>query len=200
MVKQALNTIYCSMLHLLSHISSNLQVTNLAAKAALEESFVQQQFCRNEWLIEAGKVCRHLYFIEKGCIRGYYVIDGKDLSQWFGFENDFVTSFRSYATKTMSTEYIQVVEDSVIWSISRERLDELLVQFPELERLVRLIYEHYYIRLEERYSNAHFQTASGRYEDLLNKTPHILQRMPLGYVASYLGISAETLSRIRGRK
>lgn len=188
------------MLHLLSHISSNLQVTNPAARAALEESFVQQQFCRNEWLIEAGQVCRYLYFIEKGSVRGYYVIDGKDLSQWFGFENDFVTSFRSYATKTMATEYIQVAEDSVIWSISRERLDELLVQFPELERLVRLIYEHYYIRLEERYSNAHFQTAAGRYEDLLKKNPHILQRMPLGYVASYLGISAETLSRIRGRK
>jgi CRP-like cAMP-binding protein len=188
------------MLRLLSHISSILPVTNSAAKTALEESFVQQQFSRNDWLIEAGQVCRYLYFIEKGCIRGYYVIDGKDLSQWFGFENDFVTSFRSYATKTIATEYIQVVEDSIIWSISKERLDELLVQFPELEKLVRLIYEHYYIRLEERYSNAHFQTAAERYEDLLQNNPHILQRMPLGYVASYLGISAETLSRIRNKR
>ena len=191
--------IYCSMLHLLSQLSPAFAVNNQSARAALEAGLVQKHFVKNDWLIEAGQVCRHLYFIEKGCVRGYYMIDGKDLSQWFGFENDFVTSFRSYTHKTISKEYIQVVEDAVIWSISKDELEVLLRQFPELEKLVRLIYEHYYIRLEERYSNAHFQSAAERYEDLLLNNPHILQRMPLGYIASYLGISAETLSRIRNK-
>ncbi|RYD76225.1 MAG: Crp/Fnr family transcriptional regulator, partial [Sphingobacteriales bacterium] len=133
-------------------------------------------------------------------VRGYYIIDGKDQTQWFGFEHDFVLSFRSYITRSASRESIEVLEDdAVIWSIAKDELDALLQQYPELEKLVRLIYEHYYIKLDDRYSNAHFKTAAERYEDLLQNSPHILQRMPLGYIASYLGISAETLSRIRNK-
>jgi CRP-like cAMP-binding protein len=167
---------------------------------ALENIFVQRNAIKNELLIEDGQTCRHLYFLEKGCIRGFANIDGKEVSQWFGFENDFVTSFRSFITRSASREYIQVVEDSVLWCISKDQLDTLLEKFPELEKLVRLIYEQYYIRLEDRYSNAHFKSAAERYDDLLEYSPHILERMPLGYIASYLGISAETLSRIRGKK
>ena len=72
-------------------------------------------------------------------------------------------------------------------------------QFHEIERLVRIAYEKYYIRLEERFVNAHFKTATERYEQLLQQTPHLLERVPLGHIASYLGISQETLSRIRNR-
>jgi len=183
---------------LLSNISLHFQIPP-GAQEALEQLFVQKFFKKNDLLIEDGQVCRHLYFLEQGCIRGFYNIDGKDISQWFGFENDFVTSFRSFITKTASREYIQVVEDSVLWSVSKEQLEELLHQYPELEKMVRLIYEQYYIRLEERYSNAHFKAAAERYDDLLKNSPHILQRIPLGYIASYLGISAETLSRIRNK-
>ncbi|RYY68635.1 MAG: Crp/Fnr family transcriptional regulator [Chitinophagaceae bacterium] len=166
----------------------------------MEELFEEHHFAKNDLLIEAGQICRRLYFLDKGAVRGFYNIDGKDISQWFGFENDFVTSFRSFITRTAATEYIQVVEEARLWSISKEQLDGLLLAHPPLEKLVRSVYEHYYIRLEERYSNAHFKTASERYEDLQTNAPHILQRMPLGYIASYLGISAETLSRIRGKK
>src|SRR6218665_497429 len=185
------------MQNLFSYISPALQISNARAKDALEELFVKKQFSRNDFLIEEGQICRHLYFIEKGSIRGFYNIDGKDVSQWFGFENDFVTSFRSFITRSASQEYIQVTEDTIAWCISKEELDKLLLLFPELEKTVRLIYEQYYIRLEERYSNAHFKTATERYEDLQKHYPHILKRMPLGYIASYLGISSETLSRIR---
>lgn len=188
------------MLHLLAHISPALRIANDEARAALEEKFVQQQYKKNDLLTNAGQICRHLYFIEKGSVRGYFIVDGKDQTQWFGFEHDFVLSFRSYVTKTASREYIEVLEDNaIIWSIAKQHLDELLQQFPELEKLVRLIYEHYYIKLDDRYSNAHFKSAAERYEDLLHNSPHILQRMPLGYIASYLGISAETLSRIRNK-
>jgi CRP-like cAMP-binding protein len=72
-------------------------------------------------------------------------------------------------------------------------------KYHEIERLVRIAYEGYYIRLEERFVNAQFKTATERYLDLLEQSPHILDRMPLGYIASYLGISQETLSRIRSR-
>jgi CRP-like cAMP-binding protein len=185
------------MQHLLDHISPIFKISDAGAIEALEAMFVQKHFAKNELLIEEGQTCRHLYFLEKGAVRGFYNIDGKDVSQWFGFENDFVTSFRSFITRTATKEYIQVVEDAVLWCVSKDQLDQLLKTYPELEKMIRLIYEQYYIRLEERYSNAHFKTATERYEDLATDFPHILQRMPLGYIASYLGISAETLSRIR---
>jgi hypothetical protein len=73
-------------------------------------------------------------------------------------------------------------------------------QFHEIERLVRIVYETYYIRLEERFVNAQFKTATERYQQLLEQAPHFLERVPLGYIASYLGISQETLSRIRSRR
>jgi CRP-like cAMP-binding protein len=78
-------------------------------------------------------------------------------------------------------------------------LTRLLNQYHELERLLRIAYEKYYIRLEERFVNAQFKTATERYQNLLRQTPHIIERVPLGYIASYLGISQETLSRIRNR-
>jgi CRP-like cAMP-binding protein len=127
------------MQNLLSHISPLFSFSNEKAKAALEEMLVEKHFSKNDLLIEEGQVCRHLYFLEKGAVRGFYNIDGKDISQWFGFENDFVTSFRSFISRSAAREYIQVVEDSVLWSISKENLEALLFKFPELEKLLMLI-------------------------------------------------------------
>ena len=146
-----------------------------------------------------GRVCRHLYFLEKGALRGFYNLEGKEITHWFGFENDFVTSFHSFITCKLSVENIQLMENSILWAISKEQLAGLFSRFHEIETLVRIVYEKYYIRLEERYVNAQFKTAKELYENMLQQTPHILERVPLGYIASYLGISQETLSRIRSR-
>jgi len=132
-------------------------------------------------------------------LRGYYSLEGKDITHWFGFENDFVTSFHSFITGQPAVETIQLLQGSILWSISRADLNVLLDRFPEIERLVRIIYENYYIRLEERFINSQFKSAAERYQNLLEQAPHIIERVPLGYIASYLGISQETLSRIRGR-
>lgn len=132
-------------------------------------------------------------------MRGFYNLDGKEITHWFAFEEDFVTSFHSFITRQPSVENIQLLEGSILWAITKERLSKLLNEFHEIERLVRIAYEKYYIRLEDRYVNAQFKTASQRYHDLLVNNPHILERVPLGAIASYLGISQETLSRIRSR-
>jgi CRP-like cAMP-binding protein len=186
------------MQQLLSYIKNHYNISSPAIDA-LHKSFTKIKLSKNEFLIKKGQVCKHLYFLEKGCIRGFYNIDGKDVTQWFGFENDFATSFRSFIAQVPAAEYIHVVEDATFWAITKDELNNLFANFIEIEKIVRLIYEQYYIRLEERYANAHFKTATERYENLLQYEPHILQRMPLGYIASYLGISQETLSRIRAK-
>ncbi|HEY8937034.1 MAG TPA: Crp/Fnr family transcriptional regulator, partial [Cyclobacteriaceae bacterium] len=131
--------------------------------------------------------------------RGFYNLDGKEVTYWFGFENTFVTSFYSFITKKPSVENIQLIEDCILWSISYENVHKLYDQHPDIERLGRIMNERYYVMLEERFVSNHFKEAKERYENLMVTSPHILQRIPLGYIASYLGISQETLSRIRSK-
>lgn len=165
----------------------------------MKNSFSEIVLVKNDFLVTHGNRCRHLYFLQQGALRGYYTLEGKEITHWFGFENDFVTSFHSFITGQPAVESIQLLQGSILWNISREKLNELLDRFPEIERLVRIIYENYYIRLEERFINSQFKSASERYQNLLEQAPHIVERVPLGYIASYLGISQETLSRIRSR-
>jgi CRP-like cAMP-binding protein len=186
------------MQQLLTHITSYAPLSATALEA-LEDCFEKIILAKNEYLLQEGQVCRYLYFLEKGAIRGYYNLDGKEITHWFGFEKDFVTSFHSFITQQPAVENIQLLEGCILWCISKETLTGLFNQYHEIERLVRIAYEKYYIRLEERFVNAQFKTAAELYENLLQQTPHIIERVPLGYIASYLGISQETLSRIRSR-
>lgn len=186
------------MQQLLTHITGYYQLS-VEAKQLLQDCFEQVILPKNEFLLTEGQVCRHLYFLEKGALRGFYNLDGKEVTHWFGFEQDFVTSFHSFITGEVAVENIQLLEGCIMWSIRKERLTALFDQYHDIERLVRIAYEKYYIRLEERFVNAQFKSAAERYENLLQQSPHILERVPLGYIASYLGISAETLSRIRSR-
>ncbi len=181
-----------------NHIN-NYYALSLAAQEALEECFVKMEFYKNDLLLKEGNVCRYLYFIERGALRGFYNLDGKEITHWFGFENDFVTSFHSFITGEAAVENIMFLEYSTVWAIPKEKIQGLFDKFHETERLVRIVYEKYYIRLEERFINSQFKTAAERYENLLHQTPHILTRVPLGQIAAYLGISQETLSRIRSK-
>ena len=186
------------MQQLLNHIQ-NYSALSADIQNILAGCFEKISLSKNEYLLSEGKVCRHLYFLEKGALRGFYNLDGKEITHWFGFENDFVTSFHSFITAEQAVENIQLLEGSILWAISKETLSDLLNKHHEIERLVRVIYEKYYIRLEERFVNAQFKTATERYENLLQHTPYIIERVPLGFIASYLGISQETLSRIRSK-
>jgi CRP-like cAMP-binding protein len=184
---------------LLYHIQAFSPLTN-EAQTAIDESFHELVLSKNDFLLTEGKTCKHLYFLSQGAARGYYTLDGKEITHWFAFENDFVTSLHSFITAEPAVENIQLLEGSILFSISKEALTQLLNQYHEIERVVRLAYEKYYIRLEDRFLNAQFKTAAERYDQLLLENPHILERVPLGMVASYLGISQETLSRVRGKK
>jgi len=183
---------------LINHIK-NYYPLSTEALNAVQNSFEEFVLAKNEYLVTEGRICRHLYFLQQGALRGYYTLEGKEITYWFGFENDFVTSFHSFITQQPAVENIQLLEGSILWSTSKEKLDALLNQYREIERLVRIVYENYYIRLEERFINSQFKTASERYLDLLKQSPQMVERVPLGYIASYLGISQETLSRIRSR-
>lgn len=186
------------MQQLLTHLSAYHRL-GAEAEKALQDCFTEVTLNKNQFLLTQGNICRHLYFLEKGALRGFYNLDGKEITHWFGFEKDFVTSFHSFITAAPAVENIQLLEGCTLWAIGKDTLTGLLNMHPDIERLLRIAYENYYIRLEERFVNAQFKSATERYEDLVIQTPHILERVPLGFIASYLGISQETLSRIRSR-
>ena len=180
------------------HISQHHHLSKPALES-LGEVLNEVTLPKGSFLISEGKVCQHMYFLEKGCLRGFYNLDGKEVTYWFAFEDTFVTSFYSFITRKPSVENIQLIEDSTLWSISYDNVQKLYDKHPDIERLGRIMNERYYVMLEERFVSNHFKEAKERYENLITNAPHILQRVPLGYVASYLGISQETLSRIRGK-
>ncbi|SIT90527.1 Crp/Fnr family transcriptional regulator [Pontibacter indicus] len=183
----------------LHHCISQYYPISIPAWEALSSALTRVELPKNAFLVREGTVCNKLYFLERGCLRGYYNLDGKEVTYWFGFEHNFITSFYSFISRKPGIENIQVLEDSTLWGISSEALHQLFDAHHDLERLVRIINEQYYIRLEERLMAMQFKTARERYEQLLGTSPHILQRIPLGQIASYLGISQETLSRIRSQ-
>ncbi|HTH56811.1 MAG TPA: Crp/Fnr family transcriptional regulator [Cyclobacteriaceae bacterium] len=165
----------------------------------LEAALKKVDLAKGEFLIKEGKVCQHVYFLEKGCLRGFYDLDGKEITHWFAFENTFVTSFFSFISRKPSFENIQLMEDGTLWALTYEDLQQLYLTHADMERMGRIMHERYYVMLEERFVRNHFKEAKERYENLTLNSPHILQRVPLGYIASYLGITQETLSRIRAK-
>ncbi|MGZ4039246.1 MAG: Crp/Fnr family transcriptional regulator [Bacteroidia bacterium] len=148
-------------------------------------------------LLNKGSKCTSLYFTESGLLRGYYFDEEKEITHWFSKEGEFATGLYSFISKESSFEYIQAIEDCVLTQISHDDLEKIYARFPETERLGRLIVQDYYVKLEERLIALQFKTAKERYRHLEEHNSALLLRAPLGQIASYLGITQETLSRIR---
>lgn len=180
----------------LSHLSSVITVSK-KLEAELNTITKQISISKNESLIAIDSRCNDLYFVEKGLLRGYYLDDGKEITNWFAQEGEFATCFYAFVAVKPSFETIEAIEDCILTQISYASLQSLYLKFPETERLGRIITETYYIKLEERLLSLQFKTAKERYQHFVLSKPSILQRTSLGPIASYLGFTQETLSRIR---
>lgn len=155
---------------------------------------------KNKDLQPIGHTCKTIYFINNGIARIYYFKDGIDVTENFFFENSIIARVESLFTGKPSRKAIQVLEDAEITGINANLLFKLYDSFPEIERLFRKIFEAAYVETVHRIEGIQFHTAEERYKALLQEAPDILKRVPLKYVASYLGITQVSLSRIRGLK
>ena len=180
----------------LHHLSSVISVSK-ALETELNAVTKQITLEKEESIINIGNRCNDLFFVEKGLLRGYYLDDGKEITNWFAQEGEYATSFYAFVAKKTSFETIEAIEVCTLIQLSYSSLQSLYLKFPETERLGRIITETYYIKLEERLLSLQFKTAKERYQNFILSKPSILQRTSLGQIASYLGITQETLSRIR---
>ena len=171
-----------------------------AAQKALQQKLSKKTVIpASELLLNQGAVCRHIYFLESGLVRGFYHLKGKEVTSWFAFANEVVTSMYSFVRQCPSLENVAVLEETTLYSLSYNNLQWLYQHYPEFNFIGRLIAEKYYTELEERTLSLQHQTATERYQHLLTHQPNLLQRVSLGQIASYLGISQETLSRVRAK-
>jgi CRP-like cAMP-binding protein len=170
------------------------------AENAIAEISTMVSIKKNKDLQPIGHTCKTIYFINKGVARIYYFKDGIDITEGFFFENSIIARVESLFTGKPSRKAIQVLEDAEIVAINAKALFKLYNSFPEIERLFRKIFEAAYVDTVNRIEGIQFHAAEERYNALLNEAPNVLQRVPLKYVASYLGITQVSLSRIRGHR
>jgi CRP-like cAMP-binding protein len=166
---------------------------------AFLDSVVKKKYKKKSILQREGRICNEIYFIEKGIARTFYYKNEKDITYWIAAENEFVGAMASFCSRTLSNKWVETLEDSVIWVFDYYKIERLLQQSIELERMGRLFAYYGITMLEKKFDDFHFLSAKERYTLLIDKHPEIIQRVSLGIIASYLGITQETLSRIRNQ-
>ncbi len=176
-------------------------VTQLAPDTliALENISATQQFKKGEYLLRQDQVCRSSFYITDGIARKFYLTDGKEVTSELLFPDDIAVSFHSYCLQKPSREYIQALTDISVSTTDYHTFEQLKRKYPKLLALDLMLTEYYTMWLEERLFRFHTLSATQRYQLLVKEHPAILQHIQLTHIASFLGISLETLSRIRAK-
>jgi len=162
--------------------------------------YVEEVTCKKGYILcEAGKIERNIYLIQKGIVRAYAHTGDHEITFWFGKEGDPVVSMRSYVANQKGYEQIELLEDCHFYKIASQDLAELYARDIHLANWGRKFAELELIKTEEYLISRQFRTAAERYNELIIHNPELLKRVQLGHIASYLGISQVSLSRIRSK-
>ena len=162
----------------------------------LTTRFKPKKVKKGELLLMQSQVCRKIFFVKKGCLRLYYIANEVEITVWFSFEHNSAIELSSFLSGAPSEYFIEAIEDSEILSLNKSELYSLYEKYPELERVIRVFWEDVILHLLKRLTTLQKDSAEKRYLDLM-KQPKYLQRVPQKYLASYIGVTPTSLSRIR---
>ncbi|WP_348711339.1 Crp/Fnr family transcriptional regulator [Tenacibaculum sp. 190524A05c] len=169
-------------------------------KVELANRLELKTFTKGELILNANQICTESYFIREGIVRTYFLKDGKEITEYFCSVNEWVNSPKSFMRRTTDIYFIDAIEDTIAFKLHVNDLMYLFEKFPEMERYARLSMGSVFGHLMERIASMRFTSAKERYLHFKEIYANIYPRIPLGMVASYLGITQETLSRIRSQK
>jgi CRP-like cAMP-binding protein len=151
---------------------------------------------KGDQLLSYGQICKQIYFVTKGCLRLYYISDGVEITVWFSFEDNSAIELSSFLSGKPTEYFIEAIEDSEYLSLDKSELLGLYGQFPEMESVVRCFWEDVILNLLQRFTALQKDSAEDRYLNLINQNNY-LQRVPQKYLASYIGVTPTSLSRIK---
>jgi CRP-like cAMP-binding protein len=161
--------------------------------------FYKKVLEKEEHLLEEGQVCRHLFFIEKGLVRYYLSDNGEEQTNYFNKEGEWVCDYPSFLPKVPTTVNIQALENTIIWMISYDDLQKFYQEVSHGERFGRLGIEFVFINVMQQITSLYTDKPLVRYQKFIQSYFDIAQRIPQYYIASYVGVKPQSLSRIRKR-
>lgn len=168
-----------------------------ASKALIKNCIDEVAFPKGHMLFKAGKIETNIYFLKKGIVRAYSDAGDNEITFWFGQEGDTVISMKNYVAGERGYEHIELLEDGECYKLKTSHLHELFLRDIHIANWGRKFAEMELIIAEEKFISRQFRTAAERYKTLLNESPGLVQRVQLGHIASFLGITQVSLSRIR---
>lgn len=181
----------------------------LKAKSGMSDNSINELFIhssilklpKKHILTSSFQKDKNFYFMEKGIARSYCVINGKEATSWFSMEGDIVFSTNNFYGYVKGYEYemVQLLENSILYAIPVKELEKLYFSNIEIANWSRILHQDAFIANEKRLISRLYETAEERYIELLKTRPELFQRVNLGYIASYLGISQVTLSQLRNK-
>jgi len=156
---------------------------------------------KKDFLLNEGQICRSIYFVEKGCLRMYFINDksGEQITQ-FALDNWWISDFLSFIDNKPSEYFIQAVEKSEILSIDERSLDEMLKELPQMERYFRIIMQRAWAASQQRIKYMYDLSKEEYYIHFCTSFPEFVQRVPQYMIASYLGLTPEYVSELRKKK
>lgn len=175
----------------------NMKAMRFAGLSELLKRSEAEEIPKGSYLVKEGQACKYIFYIEQGQLRTLYHKNGKDININFSFENDFVTDLKSFIYNIPSMYYIMASESAVIRRFTKDQLLSLHHQSREIEAFSRHLLQKLLITQEEHSNLFKIYTPSERYHYVAKYYPKLLQRVSLSQLSSYLGISRETISRIR---
>lgn len=168
-----------------------------AIETYFQNNIVYLNVSRGERILTAGNICENIYFIRKGVLRGFMIDNHRDITLWMSAENELATSIYSLDNYAPAKENIEAIEDCHLLAMSNNQLQRLYEAYPEFNIVGRKLLQHYYRDSENRSFIAKLSTAEQKYALFINQYDHLANRVLIKYIASFLGVTIETLSRVR---
>ncbi len=154
---------------------------------------------KGDFIVREGETTSYIYFINAGLFRIFYLKDGIETNRYFASENEFATTLTSFLTQQPTFENMQALENSFVLKLHYDSLQLIYKVHPAWESFFRQLLQEAYIGMAKRIESFITKSAEERYSDFIKLNPHLLQRVPQQYIATYLGITPVSLSRIRGQ-
>ncbi len=164
---------------------------------AIENCLTVKYLKKGEYLVRQGEICNHVSFINKGLIRFYMLVDGKEIPTGFFMQNQYGSAYESFLTRQPSNENIDVLEDVELLQIDYESMQMLYKNYPIFQVFGRKVAEQLFIVLSQRVVALQLLTPEQRYQKLVDNGSLLLQQIPQYMLAAYIGVTPEHLSRIR---